>query len=395
MTDKLYYSDSHLFIFCATVLKCELAGQNRYLTVLDRTAFFPEGGGQKADTGYISGVHVSHVFEKNGEIFHECDSYLVPDTEVSCTIDREQRLRRMQNHSGEHIISGLIYKNFGFSNVGFHMGDSFMTIDFSGELSDADLEKIESTANEIIRENVPVKTWFPAPEELEKIDYRSKLDLKENVRLVSIEGCDICACCAPHVSRTGEIGVIKIISSMRHRGGTRIEAVCGMDALDNYRIRQANAEKISALLSAKQDEIAAAVERILRNAEFQKERIAALSLRNVSLVSEAAQYSEGNICLFDDLLDDVAVRELVNQLVEKCSGIVAVFSVKEDSGYRYIIGSRSIDLRMIAKHINSGIDGKGGGSPSMIQGSCRADRERIREFINGFNLNEINERKST
>ena len=387
MTEKLYYEDSHLFSFSAEVLSCEKKEDSKYLITLHRTAFFPEGGGQKADTGSISGAHVSYVFEKNGEIFHECDAFVEPSSEVVCSIDREQRLRRMQNHSGEHVISGLIYRNFGYTNVGFHMGESFMTIDFSGELSDADLEMIERNANEKVRENIPVIAYFPSPEELEKTDYRSKLDLRENVRLVRIEGCDICACCAPHVSFTGEIGLIKILSSMRHRGGTRIEAVCGMDALDNYRVRQGNAEKISALLSAKQDVISDAVERILKTTADQKERIAALSMECAAYKAGSVAQTDGNICVFDSLLDDIALRELVNLLAEKCSGMAAAFSGDDASGYRYIIGSRSMDLKKSASSINAGINGKGGGSASMIQGRSSSCAQEIRDFINAFKLN--------
>lgn len=387
MTEKLYYSDSHLFSFPAVVLKCEKNGENNYLAVLDRTAFFPEGGGQRADTGTIAGMRVSYVFEKEGEIFHVCEGYLDPGKSVLCQVDREQRLRRMQNHSGEHVVSGLIHKFFGFSNVGFHMGDRCMTIDFSGELSKADLERVESTANEVVRDNIPVKAWFPSPEELIKTDYRSKLDLKEDVRLVSIEGCDVCACCAPHVSFTGEIGLIKILSSMRHRGGMRLEVVCGMDALDNYRIRQINAENISEMLSAKQDDISAAVEKIIQNAEAQKERNALLGRKYAELVANRTEYTEGNICLFEDLLDEIATRQFANLLKEKCSGIAAVFSEKGQGEHRYIISSRKIDLKRNAAVINAGIDGKGGGSSAMIQGSCRADPDIIREFILGFNVN--------
>lgn len=387
MTEKLYYSDSHLFTFNASVLKCERTEEDSYIVVLDRTAFFPEGGGQKADTGYISGTRVTHVYENDGVICHKCGAYIEPGTSADCSVDREQRLRRMQNHSGEHVVSGLIFRNFGFSNVGFHMGENCMTIDFSGELSEADLEMIERTANEKIRENIQVRAWFPSPEELEKTDYRSKLDLKENVRLVSIEGCDICACCAPHVSFTGEIGMIKILSSMRHRGGTRLEVVCGMDALDNYRVRQHSAERISALLSARQDEIAVAVERVLDTAAAQKERIAALSMENALLKAEAVDMSDGNICLFENLLDDIAIRELVNKLSEKSKGIVGVFSGDDQSGYRYIIGSRCADLRKYANVINSGLLGKGGGSASMIQGRSSSGSKKIREFINALKLN--------
>ena len=387
MTEKLYYENSHLFSFSASVLGCEKKDDSKYLITLDRTAFFPEGGGQRADTGSISCAHVSYVFEKNGVIFHECDAFVEPGSEAVCSVDREQRLRRMQNHSGEHILSGLIYRSYGYTNVGFHMGESFMTIDFSGELSDADLEMIERTANEKVRENIPVIAYFPSPEELEKTDYRSKLDLRESVRLVRIEGCDICACCAPHVSFTGEIGLIKILSSMRHRGGTRIEAVCGMDALDNYRIRQRSAEKISALLSAKQDAVSDAVERILKTVADQKERIAALSMENALLKANAVDIPDGNICLFENLLDDIAIRKLVNELSERSKGIVGVFSGDDLTGYRYIIGSRCADMRTYAKAINLGLEGKGGGSASMIQGRSSSSSQKIRDFINAFKLN--------
>lgn len=387
MTEKLYYKDSHLFTFHAVVMSCERVAESLFHVILDKTAFFPEGGGQQSDTGNIGESAVSHVIENDGTIFHVCDSYIEPGTDVSCIIDSEIRLRRMQNHSGEHVLSGLIFRYFGFSNVGFHMGDHCMTIDFSGELSDTDLEAIERKANEKVRENIPVVAYFPTPEELENTEYRSKLDLKENVRLVKIEGCDICACCAPHVSATGEIGSIKILSSMRHRGGTRIEAVCGMDALDNYRIKQKNAERISELLSSKQDEISVAVERMLRNAAEQKERIAALSMENALLKANAVDIPNGNICLFEDLLDDIAIRELVNRLSGKCRGMAGVFSGDDQTGYRYIIGSSNVDLRSCAKAINAGIEGKGGGSASMIQGHSASCAQKIRDFFNAFKLN--------
>ena len=387
MTEKLFYKDSHLFAFRAVVVSCEKIADSLFHVILDKTAFFPEGGGQQSDTGSIGESAVSHVVEEDGFIFHVCDRHIEPGSEVSCSIDSEIRLRRMQNHSGEHVLSGLIFKNFGFNNVGFHMGEHYMTIDFSGELSDADLKMIERLANEAVRKDIPVVAYYPTSDELEKTAYRSKLALKENVRLVKIDGCDICACCAPHVSRTGEIGMIKILSSMRHRGGTRIEAVCGMDALDHFGRQQENAEKISALLSAKQDEICCAVERLFRFSETQKTKIGALSMKCASLIADSVANTDGNICLFDNLLDEIAIRELVNILSEKSNGIAGVFFGDDPSGYRYIIGSRKGDLRKNAALINSGIKGKGGGSASMIQGRSSADAQTIRDFFNAFKLN--------
>ena len=381
MTDKLYYRDSHLFDFTAAVQDCIPREKGGYDIVLDRTAFFPEGGGQRADTGTIGGVRVSHVSEKNGVILHRCDAPLGAGETVNCRVDREIRLRRMQNHSGEHVVSGLVHSLFGFENVGFHMSEGFMTVDFSGELSETDLERLETAANEIVRNNVPVSAFFPLPEELEHLDYRSKLELTENVRLVRIEGCDLCACCAPHVDRTGEIGIIRILDSMRHRGGTRITLVCGMDALDDYRRRQANTVRISNALSAKQADIADYVDRMMDTVAAQKQRIAELSLAAAARIAGEQEKVDGNICFFDRLLDEIALRELVNALTEKCTGFAAVLFPAGEGQWRYIIGSRNVDLRKNAPVINRGINGKGGGSASMIQGSCSGSEQQIRDFL--------------
>lgn len=383
MTEKLYYSDSHLFSFQTEVISCE-EEKGEYLTVLAATAFFPEGGGQRADTGYIGAARVRDVFEKNGIIYHITDRPLEQGSRAECSIDAEQRLRRMQNHSGEHIVSGTVHNLFGYDNVGFHMGEGLMTIDFSGELSAEDIERVETLANEKVRENAVIRTYFPKSDELADIEYRSKLDLTENVRLVEIEGCDRCACCAPHVSRTGEVGLIKILSFMRHRGGTRIELTCGMDALDAVRAMLGSVRKISAMLSVPADKVSDGVERAIAVQTVQKERIAVLSMENAKLTAESAPYKDGNICLFNNVLDEVALRELINLTMLKCSGISAVFSGNDNEGYRYIIGSSNIDLRSCSKQINAGISGRGGGKPTMISGSCSADRNTIETFISGF-----------
>ena len=376
MTEKLYYLDSHIWEFTAKVLECREI-RSGFGVILDRTAFFPEGGGQLADTGYIGDTFVKDVHEKNGEILHYTDLPLEPGQEFFCRIDREQRLRRMQNHSGEHVVSGLVNKKYGFDNVGFHMGASFMTIDFSGELSWEELMDIEYEANLTVRRNVAVRTWFPDEAELKTLEYRSKLELTEDVRIVEVEGVDRCACCAPHVYRTGEIGVIKILDCMRHRGGVRISLVCGMDALDDYRKRQAGVTAVSQALSAKRDEIASAVQRLLNEQQQLKEKNAALSEAYIKMIAAAQPGTEGNICLFESGLDEIAQRELVNLLMEKCGGIAAVFCGDDESGWRYIIGSLHEDLRRGTKIINAAIDGRGGGTAQMIQGRSSGRREDI------------------
>ena len=385
MTERLYYEDSRLFFFLARVTACE-AGKNGFLLELDRTAFFPEGGGQPADTGFIGEARISDVHEREGRILHTADRYVAPGTELIGAVDAEQRLRRMQNHSGEHILSGVTHRLFGYDNVGFHMGAEGMTIDFSGELDEAQLRQIESMANEAVRADLPIRTWYPSPEELETLDYRSKKELAGAVRLVEIKGIDLCACCAPHVGRTGEVGMVKILSAERHRGGMRLTVICGLDALDDYRRRLESAGAVSRLLSVPQEKIAAGVERVLGEQAKLKEHAAALEAELARRMAAEQAESGGNLCAFvpGELLGEVALRELANALADKCGGFAAVFAGSDEAGWRYIIGSRHIDLRAMNRAINSAINGRGGGSPEMIQGRAQATEAELRAAVASF-----------
>ncbi len=383
MTEKLYYSDSHLAVFPARVLSCE-AAKGGFAVVLDHTAFFPEGGGQSADTGALGPVRVLDVQERGGEVVHLCDAPLPVGAELEGRLDFEQRLRRMQNHSGEHIVSGLVHRRFGFDNVGFHMGSDCMTLDFSGELSWEELQDLERRANELVRENLPIRAWFPSEEELASLDYRSKKELTQAVRLVQIPGVDLCACCAPHVSRTGEIGAVKILDSQRHRGGVRVSVICGMDALALFSAWQESITEISRLLSAKRGEVAPAVRRVLLEQQQTRERCDALSMALVERLAAGCASTEGHLVLFDSLLDEIAQRELVNRLMEKCGGLAAVFCGSDEAGWRYIIGSRALDLRKLSGVVNEAIRGRGGGKPQMITGRAAASRLEIEAGINGL-----------
>lgn len=384
MTEKLCYSDTHLFDFDALLLSCRPAKKGFEL-ILDRTAFFPGGGGQSADTGYIGDVRVSELreLELNGEtvVVHCAEEPLKEGERYSCRVDAEQRLRRMQNHSGEHIVSGITHALFGYDNVGFHMGEDCVTLDFSGELGPEELERIETLANEAVRANLPVRAFFPDSGELETLEYRSKLDLIEGVRLVEIPGIDLCACCAPHVKRTGEIGLIKILSAERHRGGMRLELLCGMDALDYVRKMSENTEHISKRLSAKRLEIAPAVDKLMSDRELQAEKISKISAALVSARAGKTEPRRGNICLFEDIDDEQYIRELVNALMPKCGGIAAVFAGDDHQGYKYVMGSENLNLSAQSRAINAAINGRGGGRGGMIQGFARADRETIRLYF--------------
>ena len=385
MTEKLYYKDSHLFAFDAVVIDCRVEKKG-YSVVLDRTAFFPEGGGQLADTGTLGPVSVTDVHEKGGEIRHYTDAPLRVGESVHGELDAEQRLRRMQNHSGEHILSGLVHNAYGYDNVGFHMGAECMIIDFCGELTWEQLMELETKANEVVRQNLPLHIWFPNEAELSSLEYRSKLELTENVRIVEIPGVDRCACCAPHVERTGEVGLVKILDSQRHRGGQRVSVICGMDALEDYRARQESVTEISRALSAKRGEVTAAVQRVLTEQQSVKERCDALSLALIRYMAEAEGERDGNIVLFSEVLGEIAQRELVNLLMPKAGGFAAVFTGSDRDGWRYVIGSLHCDLRAGARQINAAIDGRGGGTPQMIQGSARAFRGKIEDALNVLNV---------
>lgn len=388
MTERLYYADSKMKRFTAAVTSCE-AVKDGYAVTLDRTAFFPEGGGQAGDSGLIGRARVSDTQEKNGEIIHYVNQPLTVGEVYDCAIDWEIRFRRMQNHSGEHIVSGLVHKKYGYNNIGFHMGNDFVTIDFDGELTWEQLAELEREANLAVAADHKISASFPPEEVLEKLQYRSKLELTENVRIVEIENVDICACCAPHLSSTAEVGMIKILDSERRRRGgegVRISMLCGLDAYENAVVTQNNNTEISMLLSAKRNETAAAVRRVMKEQEKLKVRVSELSRELAACRAAAITPTEGNICIFDSTLDEPALRALINEAVKKCGGVAAVFSGSDDTGFRYIIGSRSVDLKSAAKVINEGISGRGGGSPNMIQGNCTACTETIQKFLNSFTV---------
>ena len=384
MTRKLYDIDSHIRDFSAVLLSCEPAGEGRWQILLHQTAFFPEGGGQPADTGTLTmwdtTVRVLDVQETPKGILHFTDGPL-PEGPVRGCIDWAQRFERMQCHSGEHIVSGLAHRKFGCTNVGFHMGEDEVILDFDKELTAEQIRELENDANRIVWENRPITVRYPDPDVLENLDYRSKLDLTENVRIVTIVGCDVCACCAPHVKQTGEIGVIKLTSWMRHRGGVRIWMAAGAMALRDYQAKHDSVAAISAALSVKQPEVAGGVERlkqVLSDTEY------ALTGAKRALAAEkikAMPETDGNLCLFEEGMDQNTLRSLVNAGMEKCGGICAAFTGSDESGYRYVMGSKTVDLRAESKTIHAALGGKGGGQPAMIQGSIPARQDEIEAYF--------------
>lgn len=383
MTRKLYDEDSHLSAFDADVISC-ISNDSGWRIVLNQTAFFPEGGGQASDTGILGEVHVLDVQEEDGQIVHYTDGSLPVGASVRGVLDWEKRFRRMQEHTGEHILSGLVHKLYGYRNVGFHLGDETVTMDYDGELSPEQISKLELLANEAVWKNVPVTAEYPSPERLSALEYRSKLDLTENVRIVTIEGYDVCACCAPHVSHTGEIGAIKVVDSMRHRGGVRLTILCGSDALRQYQMLFREAAELSNLLNAPKDQLVPAVERLFNERDGLESALHAREEKLNALRVQAMPAKGKNIVLIDAFDDPDAMRELVNIGMERASGVCAAFSGSDTEGYRYIIGSKTLDLRSLAREINTALNGRGGGKPAMIQGSCNASRSEIEAYFEQF-----------
>ncbi len=378
-TKKLYDLDSHLFTFEGAVLSEEPRGE-RFAVILDQTAFFPEGGGQYGDKGTLGDAQVLDTIEEGGEILHILDRSVGVGTRLSGQIDAAERMRKMQNHSGEHIVSGLFHSLYGLENVGFHLGTDDVTIDLNGELTREDLNRVEELTNRAIYENIEIIAEYPDPKVLAGLFYRSKLELTENVRIVTIPGYDVCACCAPHVSRTGEIGMIKLLDFARYKRGVRIHMLCGVDALRDYREKYENVASISNALAMKQHEVASGVRRLLDEKAELSRKLSALSLTYARAKAEGMDSVEGNSILFDEM-DAAAMREFVNLAVEKCGGIVGVFAGDDSSGYRFILGSKNVDLKAKSKEITAALDGRGGGSKSMIQGSVAASRDRILDYF--------------
>lgn len=375
-TEKLFYKDSHLQQFTAKVLSCE-EEKDKYKIVLDRTAFFPEGGGQYADTGVLGKAKVLDVHEKDGVIYHTTDEALEVGETVNGNLNWEERFEKMQQHTGEHIVSGLVHERFGYNNVGFHLGSDYCTMDFDGTLTKEDLRSIELAANQAVWANLDILVTYPSKEELKDLDYRSKIEIEGQVRIVTIPGYDVCACCAPHVKKTGEIGLIKLVNMVNYKGGERITMLCGARALKDYEAKDANGKAISALLCAKELEIADAVQHMKEEQSTLKNKVTQLSSKLLVYRAAEIDVDVPVVTVFDENLTGNEPRELMNQLLERGADVCAVFAGSDENGYRYVIGSRTKDVRPISKSLNEAFRGRGGGKPEMIQGSIKGTAEEI------------------
>lgn len=399
MTRRLYYENAYLKEFEAQVTGCRPA-EHGYEVMLDQTAFYPEGGGQPCDLGTMeilqempddswalaaAGGHITveDVQEGGDEVLHICDRPLAAGTRIYGKIDWERRLTHMREHSGEHILSGIICKTHGYSNIGFHMGKEFVTIDFSGMLTEEQIAAAESAANKKVLENVEIVAEYPDAEALKALDYRSKKELDGAIRIVTVPGADCCACCGTHVKRTGEIGPIKVIGSEHYKSGIRLNILIGKKALADYTQKFENSRKISTLLSVKPENTAEGVEKLWESLNALKLEYGALKMQLLEQKVEAIADGQRSAVLFEKGLTPVDVRRLADRLQEKAE-FAAVFCGDDEEGYKYVIISKTRDVSAFGKEFNRALNGRGGGRNPMIQGSVMAARAEIEAFLEAW-----------
>ena len=377
-TRKLYYEDSHLKAFSATVLECtEVKGG--WAVILDATAFYPTGGGQNCDLGTLGGANVLDVKEQGDAVIHICDAPLVAGTIVEGTIDWERRFDHMQQHSGEHLVMGQVYKKFGYHNVGFHMGTGLVTIDLDGPVTWEDLMQIEVRTNQLIWENLPVKTWYPSPEELPNVRYRSKKQLPWPVRIVEFGDADVCACCGTHVKYTGEIGMVKFVSCIKFKEGVRIELASGRRAMTLFQNIFEQNRQVSQVFSAKILETGAAAQKFNEMLYQEKYRAVGLQKRVFATIAQSFAGQEQALHFEEDLTSG-QVRELADAIAEETKTAI-VCSGTDETGYNLCIISKTADTRALGKEVNAKLNGRGGGKPGAFQGSVQATKEAIEQFF--------------
>lgn len=394
-TIKLYDRDAYATEFEADIISCEpnKADDNRFDIILNQTLFFPEEGGQSPDMGILGGYRVVDVQIKNGVITHtvetsagdccevEKEAELAAGVHVQGKIDWQHRFYNMQQHSGEHIFSGIVHSRFGFENVGFHLSDSVVTMDFSGVISPEDIAEVEHEVNVAISKNIPIEVTYPSRDELAQLEYRSKIEIEGQVRIVTVPGYDVCACCAPHVKRTGEIGMLKVMNYQNYKGGVRVSILCGFRALEAFRQKCDIISELMGIFTTNQEALVDNVTKLKAvNQSLKSELGTAKSALLDYKVAELPTDTD-NAVLFEGGIDTNIARNCVNALVEKYSGFSAFFMGNDEEGYSFIIGSKNADCNTVAAALRNKLGARGGGKPVMVQGSVKAVKSEIEEVL--------------
>lgn len=381
-TDIAYYVDGYQKSIVTTVVDC-IKSKRGYDVVLEDTCFYPEGGGQPADKGILQGQEVLDVQEKQGIVYHTVKNAVEVGSVVKGEIDWEYRFDLMQNHTAEHILSGLVYRKYGFHNVGFHMGKEFITLDFDGKLSERDIVTLDAMLNRAIISNKIIKVYYPTEQELKELDYRSKKKLEGTVRIVEIPEYDICACCGVHLKTTGEIGCAKILSSQAYKGGTRICMIAGNRAFDDYAMKCVNAEEISRMLSVPTKNIASAVEKLKKERDTLQYQLNLLEKENLKRIAETVEQGRKKAIFFEKVSNSKTLQYFAD-LLSKKADIVAVFSGEEKTGYTYVLLSQKKDMKELKQKMSEILQCNGGGTKEMVQGKIQASKKDIESFFENY-----------
>ena len=381
MTVKLFENNSLLKECTATVTACtEKEGQ--YLVELDQTVFFPEGGGQLSDKGKIADVIVSHVSEKDGHIYHECDKPLEVGAEVKAVLDWRVRLDRMQQHLGEHLLSYACWKLFKANNIGFHMNEDDVFIDLDKELTEEELLKAELYTNEIIWENRPVHiSYMDSTEAVKLKDKMRKFNSKltGTLRIVSVEDADICTCCGTHPPFTGMLGSVKVIRHEKHKGGCRVEFVCGGRALADADKKNSTLLAVAQGLSVKPEQVPDALAKLkadlLAQLDDVKSKLLKLEEAQLQELYENAPTNAAGTKILAVPLDGHDAKD-IKVFLPKATALehtvcLLVAAKPERISYAAALGAATEgDCRVLIKLLNEAFGGRGGGKSDCAQGGA-------------------------
>ncbi len=386
-TRKLYYEEPYLREFESEVAETRMLDGN-WVAALTETAFYPEGGGQGADNGkWIldngKELEVTDVHERNGIIWHTLSGPVTIGQKVRGIINWERRFDHMQQHSGEHIVSGIICSTFNCSNVGFHMGEDVVTIDYDARISMEDALLIEEKANRYIWENHAFVQMWPDADELKTLEYRSKKELEGPVRITSFPGADMCACCGTHVSSSAEVGLVKLTSAKNFHEGTRLELYCGKRALDFLSMNYAQNKAVAVLLSTKEEKTAGIVEKQIADHIALKGRMAALEDDYFRRWAAGLEKGKEAVIVSDELDADQG-RKLADAAANETGAMAAVFTLTSagSNEYRYAVIHTGTDISGLVKDMNQKLNGRGGGRDGFAQGTLSAPKEEIYKFFN-------------
>lgn len=394
MTDKLYQINPYIREIKASIVEKKCIN-GKYFIVTDRTIFYPHmSGGQPKDKGTINGVEVIDVYEKDNKIIHVVKENITKE-EVQLCIEWNIRFDHMQQHTGQHILSSSFFKLFNAQTVGFHLGSEYVTVDIDiRSLSQKDVNKIEEFANTITSSNFNIKTYTIESNEVSKIPLRKSPTVDSNIRIVEIENVDFSPCSGTHTRSTGEVGLIKIRKFEKYKGIYRIEFVCGGRSLKDYNWKNNIINKISSLLSTKDIDTFDRVSKLndennLLNKNINNLLSELLEYKTEKIINEAIEYNDIKIILkiFDDA-DFKDLRNMTMNIINKENYIVFL-GLKSDNKCQFIIGRSkdiNIDLKNIFNNIINVIDGKGGGSPQVVQGGGPKSEDLHLLLDKGLNL---------